>query len=247
MLECVQQPGEVVYVPPLWWHATSNMGDTVAVGAQARKMGALSGDFSACAAYNHLVALAENNSAARLAHFDAALRLEPLNAKYAHAYAYELMHHTQTTPNATRMSIQLVARQASLLGKLWREGHVISTDAVPLLRLHTKLLSNSSLAVPQPLVWRGPSLQPGSKEGSFQNITLNDGTSNTHNAQVAQAPNDHEVVSVEPRPKGRELAAQGEWSSRVLVAWEENFWLATEAKDLVSVLIAQLEADQFSS
>ena len=30
--DCAQRPGEVLYLPPRWWHATMNVGDTVSVG-----------------------------------------------------------------------------------------------------------------------------------------------------------------------------------------------------------------------
>lgn len=33
-LICVQQPGEIVYLPALWWHATVNLDGAVGVGAQ---------------------------------------------------------------------------------------------------------------------------------------------------------------------------------------------------------------------
>ena len=33
-LQCVQRPGEVVYLPPRWVHATLNVGDAVAAGGQ---------------------------------------------------------------------------------------------------------------------------------------------------------------------------------------------------------------------
>eukprot|EP01043_Picozoa_sp_COSAG02_P066047 COSAG02_NODE_10153_length_2007_cov_53.860063_1_plen_498_part_10 len=36
MLECVQRPGEVLYVPEGWHHATLNYGETLAVAQQAR-------------------------------------------------------------------------------------------------------------------------------------------------------------------------------------------------------------------
>ena len=32
--ECVQQPGELVYAPPMWWHNTENIEPAIAVGAQ---------------------------------------------------------------------------------------------------------------------------------------------------------------------------------------------------------------------
>ena len=35
---CVQQPGEVLIVPPLWHHSTLNLGDSVAVGAQSNAL-----------------------------------------------------------------------------------------------------------------------------------------------------------------------------------------------------------------
>lgn len=31
LLECVQMPGEVVYLPSLWWHATIDVTDTASV------------------------------------------------------------------------------------------------------------------------------------------------------------------------------------------------------------------------
>jgi len=34
MLECVQRPGEAVYMPAFWTHATMNLGEVVAVGGQ---------------------------------------------------------------------------------------------------------------------------------------------------------------------------------------------------------------------
>ena len=35
LLECTQYPGEILYIPSLWWHATGNIGDTIGVGAQS--------------------------------------------------------------------------------------------------------------------------------------------------------------------------------------------------------------------
>jgi hypothetical protein len=34
LLQCLQKPGEVIVVPHSWWHATTNLGDAVGVGAQ---------------------------------------------------------------------------------------------------------------------------------------------------------------------------------------------------------------------
>ena len=36
MLECIQRPGEILYVPEGWYHATLNYGETLAVAQQAR-------------------------------------------------------------------------------------------------------------------------------------------------------------------------------------------------------------------
>ena len=36
---CTQEPGEILYVPDSFWHATLNIGETVAVGAQAGQSG----------------------------------------------------------------------------------------------------------------------------------------------------------------------------------------------------------------
>ena len=35
--ECVQRPGDIVYVPSGWIHATVNIGDTAAVAQQVRE------------------------------------------------------------------------------------------------------------------------------------------------------------------------------------------------------------------
>ena len=37
MKECIQHPGEVMFLPSLWWHATENLDDVViAVGMQSK-------------------------------------------------------------------------------------------------------------------------------------------------------------------------------------------------------------------
>jgi hypothetical protein len=41
MRECMQRPGEVIFVPHLWWHATANVGDAIAIGAQADSLWAV--------------------------------------------------------------------------------------------------------------------------------------------------------------------------------------------------------------
>jgi hypothetical protein len=38
LLECTQLPSEVIYVPNNWWHATDNIGDSIAIGAQAKSL-----------------------------------------------------------------------------------------------------------------------------------------------------------------------------------------------------------------
>ena len=35
VLQCIQEVGEVIYIPHLWWHATGNLGDVIGIGAQA--------------------------------------------------------------------------------------------------------------------------------------------------------------------------------------------------------------------
>lgn len=35
VLQCIQEVGEVIYIPHLWWHATGNLGDVIGVGGQA--------------------------------------------------------------------------------------------------------------------------------------------------------------------------------------------------------------------
>ena len=84
LLECMQRPGEVVFVPPLWWHATSNVGDTVAVGAQSRKMGPAKGEHFTCAGFNHLVGLTKHNPNARAA------------PRFKHTHASRPRHRTPT-------------------------------------------------------------------------------------------------------------------------------------------------------
>lgn len=39
-LECIQRPGDIMFLPDLWSHMTLNIGETIAVGAQE----AISGD-----------------------------------------------------------------------------------------------------------------------------------------------------------------------------------------------------------
>ena len=40
VIHCVQQPGEIIYFPQGWWHATCNMEDfTLAVGGQEYQYG----------------------------------------------------------------------------------------------------------------------------------------------------------------------------------------------------------------
>eukprot|EP00295_Goniomonas_pacifica_P018142 CAMPEP_0175858250 /NCGR_PEP_ID=MMETSP0107_2-20121207/29555_1 /TAXON_ID=195067 ORGANISM="Goniomonas pacifica, Strain CCMP1869" /NCGR_SAMPLE_ID=MMETSP0107_2 /ASSEMBLY_ACC=CAM_ASM_000203 /LENGTH=399 /DNA_ID=CAMNT_0017174657 /DNA_START=11 /DNA_END=1208 /DNA_ORIENTATION=- len=46
MLQCIQQPGELIYLPEDWWHATHNLGNAMAVGGQlsgVRNMATISG------------------------------------------------------------------------------------------------------------------------------------------------------------------------------------------------------------
>ena len=39
MVECIQRPGEIIYVPASWKHATSNLEDCIAFGAQDVSLG----------------------------------------------------------------------------------------------------------------------------------------------------------------------------------------------------------------
>lgn len=103
-LICVQRPGEVVYLPALWWHATVNLEGAVGVGAQNDV-----GDYTAAndAALEALIAehpqsgralyqaaahfLSPGHDSARLKQgwvlFQSALAAEPLNFNYWAALA----------------------------------------------------------------------------------------------------------------------------------------------------------------
>ncbi len=35
LFECVQRPGDIIFIPHLWWHSTENIGNAIALGAQS--------------------------------------------------------------------------------------------------------------------------------------------------------------------------------------------------------------------
>ena len=159
LLTCEQQAGEVVYVPRLWWHATSNVGDCVGIGSQVEQIGDWQRESPNCAVYNHARGMMSGYHLERLWLISNAVHLDPFNVKYVHALAYEFMDRGILVPwpNATQLALELIERQVSLIEALWVDGHVSGADAAPLLEVHAMFLGLSNLQQPHPSVWHKPS------------------------------------------------------------------------------------------
>ena len=157
-LECMQQAGEVVYVPLFWWHATSNLDECIAVGAQMDEF-PISRAYLDCSPFVHMIATGAVDSHERLSYFEKAVRLQPLNVMFLHALAYELMDRSATSiPNATRLVLQLISKQISMFERLWEEERVSGADAAPLLVAHSMgFLNAHEFLPPSHKVWsKGP-------------------------------------------------------------------------------------------
>jgi Tfp pilus assembly protein PilF len=93
-LVCVQHPGETVYLPALWWHATANLGDAVGIGGQNDIDDFVKGESAMAALLAahprsgrvHMIhgneAFRKGDPAAGAAYFQAALAVEAHNFHY---------------------------------------------------------------------------------------------------------------------------------------------------------------------
>uniref|UniRef100_A0A7S3AMY9 JmjC domain-containing protein n=2 Tax=Haptolina ericina TaxID=156174 RepID=A0A7S3AMY9_9EUKA len=253
MLECVQQAGESIYIPQYWWQAWHAVGDTITIGMQEEEpRHVLSEDRYFTPRFNHARGLLEQSPNERLLKFEMAVKQDPLNVEYVHAYAFELMHRTgeHLTPNSTRLSIELIARHASIISSLWREGHAEGVDAVRLLRKHARLLGNEKLQPPHPTVWAFPKPATWSGDESGSQMHKEVPGSNAPEADVGKVSaleaNSREGVdmrSVRPTANASSLAGL---ARRVNIAtasaWERHFEFASAAHRQITAAITEIQS-----
>ena len=109
--QCVQHPGDVIFVPHLWWHATVNFGDAIGMGAQATGLDALPTvrlDISGCALATSLLARVESGEQSK-ARIKRAFDLEPLSVKHVLAYAEQLI--LSPTPGMCLLMMKLTRKE----------------------------------------------------------------------------------------------------------------------------------------
>lgn len=119
LLECVQQPGELILVPAAWWHGTDNLGDVVAVGRQAANLDAMAPkgpQAEGCA----LLTLKRSGLSARRG----AWQMEPLSVRHVLGLAEALLG----SGDPAEAGALLRERAAAMLEQA-RLGHVTAADA----------------------------------------------------------------------------------------------------------------------
>jgi hypothetical protein len=138
LLQCVQKPGEVIVVPHSWWHATTNLGDAVGVGAQAQGFDQPPLVPERASVKMNLCSLWLTNRAQKgdLGPGSKAVdlvrrvwQLEPLNVRHILAYAANLV----AADLGLWRTLELLTDRASAAERLAAEGLISTRDAQQLV------------------------------------------------------------------------------------------------------------------
>ena len=155
LLECTQRPGDLMIIPARWWRATTNIGDSIAVGAEDLSLAGMEEAWADCAFWGHSFAENEHLDSKRLNGRFKTLQAEPLHVKYLHGFIYEMTHRSEVSPNSTRIALTMIPRILSHLDRLYETNYLQAPDYLAILQRHAELFEPPALQA-WPAVWAKP-------------------------------------------------------------------------------------------
>ena len=132
----MQRPGELLFVPHLWWHATSNIDDTIAVGAQASgfqhgpqpSQQSTDRAVRGCALLVSHMAGGQQETSRRLAMYETAWRLEPLSVRHILGFAEALFDGRRELD-----ALAMLNERATVVEELCHQALITDADAKQLV------------------------------------------------------------------------------------------------------------------